>query len=453
MNMNLLRLPNEILRSIAGLATDEDLKNIRVTCKTIEAATHQEFLDRYILERSHVMSPFGIQKLVEITAHSSFGQHIRTVTFNITTDDDPYARWPDHFLDKGAFVEMVKKIFANLKQYQEGKDYKIKVGFTDSFPGYQEGCCSDPVYRIAEKPSCGWYDLKLNRRNVERSHVFTKLRTARGRPRYPRSHGLIIMGDAITRVLPVAIKSGCSIAGLEIRLVGRLHFTERTLDVHHPSIHEALHNVETPADWDMKISVLDKSRTALSTITHTAANKMIEFRNFCLGDLDISQPFAYAYNVVYRMLRYKSERLEFVGCHVSDAGVMVAQLRELVDFQERSSSAKMERIVIDGLWICDNKNWDKIFLALSKIKTLKRCSVQGLRIAPEDEGNEEDDEHEEAAAEDENEGGKGDKPNAKRELAQLADTLAGVSIAVNEARGHDVTGELLDLAGKVSMRA
>ncbi|KEQ93355.1 hypothetical protein AUEXF2481DRAFT_42084 [Aureobasidium subglaciale EXF-2481] len=73
----LLRLPNELLVRTADFLPDGDLPAIRLTCKHPVLITHKHFIAAFITETYFEASLSGIQRLIHIVSHPTFGPYVK----------------------------------------------------------------------------------------------------------------------------------------------------------------------------------------------------------------------------------------------------------------------------------------------------------------------------------------------------------------------------------------
>jgi hypothetical protein len=439
-NCHIEKLPVEVMDKIARLLKDKPLNNLYMTSKTIRKGTRLEFGRRHFTKRNHLMTSFGLESLVAITNDPFYGGCIRAITFNVSTDlSDPE--------NDACFATSIRDVFSNITRLQAQHQHNITIGFSDNYPRQRRKPRSDAMYQIAEKPSYGWYTLLLKH---EISGDFPLLDEV----------NLLTMGDVMQRVLPLAIASGCRIAGLDIRFVGRLLETQRRLCVHQPCIETLLRELKLPAAWDMKFSIVDYDRTHISTIQFTGHDQKLKFDGFLLGNLDISQvgnEDIYAYHIVSEVLPGRFRQLELVDCSVEDTNHLATQFEELGYFGNSTKYNKsylaLERLAIRGLWIHNDLGWGHVFSSISEVGTLKRCSIQDLQLEPprhaddEEDGEEggEEDGHQEDGGE-ENGNGSANEHDVEDRVARLGRMLADTHIELDTADGHDIAEELLKVS-------
>jgi hypothetical protein len=454
-------LPPEILDRVIDLIQDRTLNNIRAASKSLEERTRYEFIRRHFRERNHMMTRFGIETLVNISRHPFFGPALKVVTFNVSTD-----ALDAEYLDREQFCNSIRDIFSNIKRYQTHQHNGITIGLSDNSPQQRRVSCSELLYRIAEKPSYGFYRLMGTRRFPS---IFSWIL-------YNDSVGLITMGDAMQRIMPLAIGTGCRIKGLDIRLVGRLHLTERRVCAHQPTMQSTLWDLGPPAEWDVKFSVVDPDREEVSMVQYTKQERKLKFTNFAFGDFDFKTASINVYDVASVLFPEHYSHLELINCSVLNTDHFKTQMEELSDCVKYKSKAKLlQSLVIRGLCAHVDSTWAGIFRSLAKIRILKHCHIEGLhRPLPEDEGDDQVEE-DEKAEKDEEDGeneehvtkdfkGSGDElgedgaenridssadktkappTEARRRVACLQRMLAGVEIEVHEEDDRDIVAELL----------
>ncbi|KAH0019492.1 hypothetical protein KCU78_g6769, partial [Aureobasidium melanogenum] len=79
-SLELVDLPTEVLVEIFGHLPDEDLLTARLACKKLCDAATPRFAKVYFTERIHVVSPYSINALVDITEHPVLGGCVKTIT-------------------------------------------------------------------------------------------------------------------------------------------------------------------------------------------------------------------------------------------------------------------------------------------------------------------------------------------------------------------------------------
>ncbi|KAK5733720.1 hypothetical protein LTR17_009424 [Elasticomyces elasticus] len=76
----ILELPTEMLVHIANaLEIDHDLLAFRLTCKSLEKASHDTFATKYFAIRTHLFTRCGLQALVDIAKHPSLGRKVKKI--------------------------------------------------------------------------------------------------------------------------------------------------------------------------------------------------------------------------------------------------------------------------------------------------------------------------------------------------------------------------------------
>jgi len=89
--MSLTRLPCELLAAVTAHVPKHDLLALRSTCREVSAAVDDAFTKAYFSERTHLFDSFGLQALVEITAHPQFSRRIKKISL-VVRELDPYMR-------------------------------------------------------------------------------------------------------------------------------------------------------------------------------------------------------------------------------------------------------------------------------------------------------------------------------------------------------------------------
>lgn len=77
-------LPTELLTAVAEAADSNDLLALRLTSRRLRDTSEEPFGTAFFTIRKHIISRHSLQGLVEITAHPTFGQYVRTVMIGAT---------------------------------------------------------------------------------------------------------------------------------------------------------------------------------------------------------------------------------------------------------------------------------------------------------------------------------------------------------------------------------
>lgn len=288
---------------------DQDLPNLRQTCKKLCRSTHTTFIKRHFKERNHVVSPKSINALTELTADPEFGPHVKSIILNSADDfgltNEPEESLYFNQLHDGDDMEI---IFKNLvKHGNEG----IIIGVSDNYPKYdQSSCISDELWLKSEKTSYGWSDLMLNVKPYDPTEV-------------EETCGFHIL---LRHMADKAKKAGCRIKGIEIRMVG----TELDEGVweQFPFDIRAYHKL---FQCDFKLvfgaSLLKQTQQPLSTISYNQLTKIWKFENVSLNDLDPDHSDAVAEFVLH--IIGNEAKMQLPPCE-SAAEIMNGRLRELL---------------------------------------------------------------------------------------------------------------------------
>jgi hypothetical protein len=76
---NILGLPNEILVELCESAEGHDLSSMRLTCRRLNDAAIKQFAVVNFTERVHVVTPYSIDALINITKHPTFAKYVKTI--------------------------------------------------------------------------------------------------------------------------------------------------------------------------------------------------------------------------------------------------------------------------------------------------------------------------------------------------------------------------------------
>jgi hypothetical protein len=112
----------EILIKICGLAEDQDLPNIRRTCRKLCDAATRHFALVNFTERVHVVTAYSINALVEITAHPVYGGHVKTVSIcsarrqTLANDSTSRSVIDNRYVLTQQFARAMEQVFVNIKQ-------------------------------------------------------------------------------------------------------------------------------------------------------------------------------------------------------------------------------------------------------------------------------------------------------------------------------------------------
>ncbi|KEQ59098.1 uncharacterized protein M437DRAFT_27715, partial [Aureobasidium melanogenum CBS 110374] len=73
----LVDLPTEVLVEIFNHLPEKDISTVRLVCKKLCDAATPRFAKVNFTERTHVVSPYSIDKLVSIAEHPIYGQCVK----------------------------------------------------------------------------------------------------------------------------------------------------------------------------------------------------------------------------------------------------------------------------------------------------------------------------------------------------------------------------------------
>ncbi|KAK5728633.1 hypothetical protein LTR15_001770 [Elasticomyces elasticus] len=96
----ILELPTEMLVEIADqLKNGSNLLAFRLTCKSLEKASHDTFATKYFAIRTHLFTRYGLQALVDIAKHPSLGRKVQKIEIIVKVLDSanigPYDDYGD----------------------------------------------------------------------------------------------------------------------------------------------------------------------------------------------------------------------------------------------------------------------------------------------------------------------------------------------------------------------
>lgn len=107
----LLDLPAEVLCLIAASTNNDDLPNLRMTCKELLEAADEKFVEMFFSHRTHVVSQQSISALLKITKTPVLLRQMKSITINALSGaiHSPYIEW-------GLFEADMKKAFTNIRR-------------------------------------------------------------------------------------------------------------------------------------------------------------------------------------------------------------------------------------------------------------------------------------------------------------------------------------------------
>ncbi|THW91036.1 hypothetical protein D6D15_04151 [Aureobasidium pullulans] len=155
---DIMDLPPEVLVEIFNLIDNKDLPNVRLTCKKLCEAANRPFGFANFTERAHVVSPYSINALVDITEHPIFGSYVKSVS---KKDYLKYYRVDRDISDKvilngyvktGRFGRSMKRVFDNIRMHSQS----VTISVYNDKP---EGTRFDNEPCLAPKIYFGWAQL------------------------------------------------------------------------------------------------------------------------------------------------------------------------------------------------------------------------------------------------------------------------------------------------------
>lgn len=127
----MIALPTEILVEIFNLVDGTDLSTARLVCKEFCDAITPRFALVNFTERMHVVSPYSIDALVEITEHPVFGGYVKTVAIcsarrtNITKstglfrartfEESDQKAYLNAYVKTRRFARRMERVFSNIR--------------------------------------------------------------------------------------------------------------------------------------------------------------------------------------------------------------------------------------------------------------------------------------------------------------------------------------------------
>ncbi|THZ14616.1 hypothetical protein D6C91_07209 [Aureobasidium pullulans] len=163
---DIMDLPPEVLVEIFNLIDNKDLPNVRLTCKKLCEAANRPFGFANFTERAHVVSPYSINALVDITEHPIFGSYVKSVGIcsaraGLEKDYLKYYRVDRDTSDKvilngyvktGRFGRSMKRVFDNIRMHSQS----VTISVYNDKP---EGTRFDNEPCLAPKLYFGWAQL------------------------------------------------------------------------------------------------------------------------------------------------------------------------------------------------------------------------------------------------------------------------------------------------------
>ncbi|KAG9563793.1 hypothetical protein KCU71_g3363, partial [Aureobasidium melanogenum] len=129
----LVDLPTEVLLEIFKHVPDEDLLSARLVCKQLCDAATPRFAKVNFTERFHVVSPYSINALVDITEHPVFSKYVEVVAissarrivgphgFRISrlcmVEEASPTTYDNAYVKTGRFARRMERVFGNLRSH------------------------------------------------------------------------------------------------------------------------------------------------------------------------------------------------------------------------------------------------------------------------------------------------------------------------------------------------
>ena len=214
----LLSLPPEVLTLI--FTNPSDLVAIRSVCKKFCKAADRAFALEFISTRDHVASPYSINALVAISAHSFFGPFVKTIRMNafraLTT-----IKSPDKTPSKPKSASPKSgKIDQSIKTDQSDKNDHVRT---------HKRFFADLVYRKLMVQVFGNIKQHGNSINMEvhDSGVADSCLNSFGLRRLvdkkPFRHAYFL-GSTLSETLFAAALAGCTVSGVGVDIQGLAHY-------------------------------------------------------------------------------------------------------------------------------------------------------------------------------------------------------------------------------------
>jgi hypothetical protein len=129
--LTLIDLPTEILVEIFR-GRDQDLASLRLTCKQLCNAVTRRFGIVNFTERTHVVTPYSIGALIDITEHPEFGKYIECVDIcsirkTVVLEGLPSKSVTlDGYVTTKRFARDIERVFTNIKALSGSVTISIK---------------------------------------------------------------------------------------------------------------------------------------------------------------------------------------------------------------------------------------------------------------------------------------------------------------------------------------
>ncbi|THX56998.1 hypothetical protein D6D08_09236 [Aureobasidium pullulans] len=157
---NIMDLPPEVLVEIFNLIDNKDLPNVRLTCKKLCEAANRPFGFANFTERAHVVSPYSINALVDITEHPIFGSYVKSVGIcsaraGLEKGYPEYYRVDRDTSDKlilngyvktGRFGRRMKRVFDNMRMHSRSVTISVYNDEPDGTRFDDEPCLAPRIY-------------------------------------------------------------------------------------------------------------------------------------------------------------------------------------------------------------------------------------------------------------------------------------------------------------------
>ncbi|KAG9531194.1 hypothetical protein KCU93_g2002, partial [Aureobasidium melanogenum] len=127
-SLELVDLPTEVLVEIFDHLPNKDLSTVRLVCNELCNAVTPRFAKVYFTEGFHVVSPYSINALVDITEHPVLGGYVKTVAIcaarrtNVETsscfaivDEADRDAYIDAYVKTGRFARRMERVFSNIR--------------------------------------------------------------------------------------------------------------------------------------------------------------------------------------------------------------------------------------------------------------------------------------------------------------------------------------------------
>jgi hypothetical protein len=248
-SLHLLELPNKVLIEICR-SIDQDLHNVRLTCRQLCDAGTQQFAIDNFTERIHVVTPYSIGALIHITEHPNFGRYVRIVgicsarcTARVK-NLRPVAF--NGYVTTKRFARDMERVFTNIKSLSGSMTITIYdspgVGDIEFWAGSRQA--SHPTQIKCH----GWQDL------LKLSYPYIQYRTA----------------ETLEQTVYAARRARCKLTRLKMYLfAGYISVARAQL---HQAMQEILESTLAPLSVDL-------GRNGLPRLSCDSRSKSVELRN------------------------------------------------------------------------------------------------------------------------------------------------------------------------------